>query len=497
MLKMLTGSLLFVVILLLFIVASPVSLADNTSYGMITGYILDNNGMPIANATVNVHDWTGLIIGSAITAENGSFTYSNISITGVGGFDTFKLTAIYNSTGKTYMEDTLYFRVYQNQITEQNVTIYDYPPSGYGWITGNVVNVDNNSQYLSATIYVNNGMYTFVSGVPGDNYQFYLPENTYTVYAEHDENGKTFVSGNYTVSVSSDEVNTAILTISLNNSTSVYHPPPPVGDNIVYGNVVQANGQPLYGATMDLCRVTGQSFQPEMTTTTNITGGFEFDNVTINEASDNYVVRLTYNYNGSNYVNVSNPPIAIYNNNMLNVPHVYNVNMAVNFVDSGSIQIITTPPGAEIWINSADSGVQTPFNFTGMKTGIYACSLQKDGYLPANMTVTVTSENTTNINKVLLPSTGDALFNVTPSDASIYLNGNLVGKGNINLTKLQYGQYTYKIYRDGYQNVSGNFQISPGGQVPITVNMVAVPGFSLTYFSYIINQIFGSLGNLF
>ena len=489
--------LLSIVILSLFIAIAPVTLADNTSYGEITGYVLDNNGIPLANVTVSVHDWTGLIIGSTLSAQNGSFVYSNIPISGIGGYDTFKLTATLNASGKSYSEDTLYFRVYQNQVTQQNVSIYDYPPSGYGWLTGNVVNADNHSQFLSATIFVNNGMYTFVSGQPGDNYQLYLPENTYTVYAEHDENGKTFMSPNYTVQVSSDDINTAILTISLANSTPVYYPPPQVGDNIVYGNVVQANGQPLYGATMDLCRVTGQSFVPIMTTTTNITGSFEFDNVTVNGVMDNYLVRLTYYYNGSNYVNVSDPPITIYNNNMLNVPHEFKVPMSVGFVDSGSIQFITTPPGAEIWINGADSGIQTPFNFTGMKTGNYTSSLQMDGYLPVNMTLSVTSENTTSINKILMPSTGNVSFYVTPSDASIYLNGQLEGNGTTNITKLQYGQYTYVTSRDGYRNVTGTFQISPGGQVPITVNMVATPAFSLTYLSYILNQIFGSLSNIF
>ena len=497
MLKMYIVLFTIIAFISLFVILTPVTLADNPSYGILAGQVVDRNGMPLANATVGVRDYTGLTINTTMSSANGSFIFDYIPITGFDGRDTFQLYATYNVSNNSYYDYTEYFWVYKNQVVVQNITLYYYPPSGYGWITGRLVNMNNVSQYLQGAVFLNNGMYAFVSSDPADHFQFYLPVGSYTLYAEHDENGKTYMSGTTTVQVSSDNVNTAIIPVSLMNNTPVYYPLPPVGDNIVSGTVLQNNSQPLYGATMDLCRVTGQGFEPVMTTTTNITGSYVFDNVTVDSVMDSYVVRLTYSYNGSNYVQVSNPPITIYNNNMLNVTHNIDVPMSVPFVDSGNLQFITSPEGAEVWINGEDSGVQTPFNFTGLKIGNYTCSLQLAGYLPINTTASVSSENTTTINKVLMPSTGSITFNITPSDASIYLNGQLIGTGATNVSKLEYGHYTYVVSRDGYQNVSGAFDVSPGGMVPVNVSMVAVPGLSLTYFSYIINQILGSLGNIF
>jgi hypothetical protein len=495
MLKMYIVFLSIIAVISLFVILTPVTFADSPYSAVISGQVVDRNGMPLVNATVDVRDYTGLIINTTVSSANGNFIFYNIPISGDGG-DSYQLWATYNVSNNTFTDKTAYFQVYKNQVAIQNVTLYYYPPSSYGWITGRVVNLSNINQYLSATIFLNNGMYTFVSSDPSDHFQFYLPIGTYSLYAEHDENGNTYMSGTTTVQVSSDNVNTVIIPLSLANSTPVYYPPPPVGDNIVTGTVLQNNNQPLYGATMDLCLITGQSFEPVMTTTTNITGSYVFDNVTVDSVMDSYVVRLTYSYNGLNYVQVSNPPITIYNNNMLNVTHTLNVPMSVPFVDSGNLQFITSPEGAEVWINGEDSGEQTPFNFTGLKTGNYTCSLQLDGYLPINMTVGVSSENTTIINKVLMPSTGSVSFNITPSDASIYLNGQLIGTGTTNISKLENGHYTYVVSRDGYQNVTGAFDVSPGGVIPINVSMVAVPGLSLTYFSYIINQILSSLGNI-
>ena len=87
-------------------------------------------------------------------------------------------------------------------------------------------------------------------------------------------------------------------------------------------------------------------------------------------------------------------PVTIYYNNMLNVPHDYNISMSVDFVDSGSLELITQPLGAHIWIDGADSGRQTPFNFTGMKVGTHTVSLVMDGYLTENVSATVAPENT-------------------------------------------------------------------------------------------------------
>jgi|GEM_PF-5754288 len=495
MLKTLVKSFSLIVILSLFIFMAPVSLADNPPYGTLTGSVLDKNGNPIGNATVDVRDWSGYVVASEISTYNGTFEFDQIPITGADGRDTFSIFATYNVSNKTYTDKTIYFWIYKNQVVDHDVVIYSYPPSGSGWLTGNVVEANNIKNYLTATVYLNNGMYTFVTNNPGDHWQFYLPEGDYTAWAEHNENGRTYISDKTNVHVNSDDTYTDVITISLTGNGSTYHAPPAIGVNVVHGSIIQKNNVPLYGANVELCRLNGHSFDPIMVTSSNIDGNFKFDNVNVSTVMENYVVRLTYNYNGSDYTKVSNP-ITIYYNNMLNVSHDYSVPMAVDFVDSGSLEIITNPYGAEIWVDGADSGRQSPFNFTGLKAGEHTISLLMDGYLPENLTARVSSENTTMVNKVLSKSTGDVYFDVHPSDASIYVNGELAGQGSMNLTNIHYGKYSYMVSRDGYWNVTGTFEVLPGGNYPIPVDLVAVPGLSFTYVGYLIDNILGTMGKI-
>ncbi|HTY91249.1 MAG TPA: carboxypeptidase regulatory-like domain-containing protein [Methanocella sp.] len=496
MVKMVYRFFSLFIIVSLFIFTIPVSLADNTPTGALTGKVIDRNNMPLANATLQLQDSVYNVVGNAISASDGTFTFNNVPITGFDGRDVFRVTATYIVSGKSYSDKTEFFWIYKNQVVTHNVQIYYYPPSNYGWLTGKVVNANNYNQYVSATIYLSNGMYDFVSSEPGDNWQFYLPAGDYQVWAEHNENGKTFSSGKSDVHVNSDDTFTAVLTISLTGNGTTLHTPPSAGVNVVHGNIKQKNDAPLYGATVELCRVNGVNFSPISSTTSDVEGNYRFNGVNTSAPSESYVVRVTYNFMGNDTIKVSDP-FTIYYANMLNVSHDYNVPISVDFTDSGSIEAVTDPAGASIWLDGADTGRTTPFNITGVRAGEHTCSLLMDGYLPENLTFNVPSEGTYRVYKVLKPSTGDVNFIIKPSDASIYLNGDLVGTGSTNLTKLQYGQYSYTVGREGYRNVTGTLEVIPGGHLDVPVDLVAVPGLSLTYIGYLINSVFESIGKLF
>ncbi len=495
MLKMPARPFTIIIILSLLVSLAPVSLADEYSYGAVTGKVLDRNGSPLANATVKIQNYVGEVVATLTSSPDGTISYDRVRITGFDGRNTFRLVASYSVGDKTYTDKTEFFWIYKNQVVEHDVQIYNYPPSNYGWLTGKVVNADSFNQYISATIYLSNDMYYFVSGEPGDNFYFYLPAGDYNVWAEHNENGRTYASGKSIIHVSTDDTRTVVLPISLAGNGTDYHAPPAKGVNVVHGSIKQKNNAPLYGAQVELCRLKGTGLEPAVSTTSGIDGHFEFRNVTISSPTENFVVRLTYDFNGSDYNKMSDP-FVIYYNNMLNVPHDYSVAMAVDFIDSGSLQIVTDPPGARIWIDGADSGRVTPYNFTGMKVGNHACSLLMDGYMPENVSVDVPSEGTASVTKQLKPSTGDVSFYIKPSDASIYVNGELAGKGSTYLTKLQYGKYSYTVSREGYRNITGSFEVLPGDQLPVPVELVAVPGLSLTYLLYLIDSMIAALGSI-
>lgn len=486
----------FFVILSLFVFFVPSSLADSVSTGSVTGLVLDRYNNPLANATVGLQNYVGEYVGSNVSASDGAFTIDGVPITGSDGRNTFRLVARYNMSNKSYSDKTEFFWLYMNQVVTHDVQIYYYPPSNYGWLTGKVVSASDHRQNLASTVYLSNGMYYFVSSNTSDQWQFYLPAGDYQVWAEHNVNNSTYSSGKSAVHVKGDDTFTAILTVSLAGNGTTLHAPPASGVNVVHGIIRQKNDAPLYGATVELCRVDGSSFSAVASTTSDSGGEFRFADVVIDSPSENFIVRAIYDFMGNRTSTVSDP-FTVYYANTLNVSHDYGVSISVDFTDSGSIEVVTDPPGARIWLDGADTGRTSPFNITNVRAGEHAYSLQLDGYLPENQTISVPAEGTYRLNKVLRPSTGDVVFIVDPADADVYLDGSLVGKGSTNLTKLPYGQYSYAVSREGYRNVTGKLEVVPGGHLDVPVELVAVPGLSLTYIGYLLDNMLESIGHIF
>ena len=248
---------------------------------------------------------------------------------------------------------------------------------------------------------------------------------------------------------------------------------------------------------VQLCKVLSNgNLSTVLETTTGQNGYYEFSGVNEDTIKENYAVKLDYQLNGNDYHQQSDT-FSIYYPNMLNVTHDYTVPMNVDFVDSSALQIQTNPEGAKIFIDGNDMGKVTPYNFTGIKSGVHTVSLQMSGYHDENFTVNIVSENTTRITKNLEQSTGNVMMTVSPGDAQIYVNGHYIGIGSIHLTNQSDGTYTYLVSRDGYRNNTGTFQVIPGKEMNVSVELVAIPGLSLTYISYLINNMLKSIGSMF
>jgi 5-hydroxyisourate hydrolase-like protein (transthyretin family) len=281
------------------------------------------------------------------------------------------------------------------------------------------------------------------------------------------------------------------------NPNVTYHPAPSPQVNKVHGYIEQRNGVPLAGVLIQLCKVLSNgNLSTVMETTTSQGGYYEFNGVNEDTIKENYAIKLDYQLNGNDY-NKQSDTFSIYYPNMLNVTHDYTVSMNVDFVDSSAFQIQSNPEGAKIFIDGNDMGKVTPYNFTGIKSGVHSVSLQMSGYHDENFTVNIMAENTTRITKNLDQSTGNVLMTVNPGDSQIYVNGQYVGTGSIHLNNQSDGSYTYLVSRDGYRNNTGTYQVIPGKDMNVTVELVAIPGLSLTYISYLINNMLKSIGSIF
>lgn len=71
---------------------------------------------------------------------------------------------------------------------------------------------------------------------------------------------------------------------------------------------------------------------------------------------------------------------------------------------TGSISFISTPPGAEIFIDGADQGEVTPYTISDIPAGVHTYTLKRPGYNDITGTVSVTSNRTESVPATLIPS---------------------------------------------------------------------------------------------
>lgn len=481
---------------------SPVSFAQQATkvpqYGSIAGKVVDKNGDPVSGVVVEAQDNYYKLVSTFTTGEDGKFFFENLPVISSDGYDNYRLVAKLTKDGREYIPvKTIFFRVYSLQCTSQDITLYDYPPSGKGLLYGTVSSYNNRLSPIPGVVYFNNGIYIHYGGGKDEQWQMNLPEGDYEVWAECNKDGATYISGKYKVHVTSDGTFYQMIYLPTNSEPAAYHEQPGQQSNKVGGTVTQKNGVPLDNVYVELCTVSGKDgYNPVMYTRTDDQGKYQFKDIIVNTVSENYAVRFTYDQNGKQASDISGT-FPIYYANTLGVPHDIEKSFQFGFVDTGSLTIDSYPAGASIWIDGEPANHITPFTFDPIKTGYHEISLMKDGYFDENFTYEVMPELQSNVSKNLKQCTGGVYFDVTPDDAAVYINGEYAGKGDINISNKQYGKYTYVVVRDEYRNATGSFDVYPGDVSTIHVNMVAVPGISVTYLMYLLNNMAYSIGKMF
>ena len=494
--KIVFKSFIIIIILLISISIIPATLADDNAsvvYGSVSGHVIDKNGNTIPNAQVTMQDSDYKTVNTTTSDSGGAYTFNYVP-----GGHAYRFIVSLVINGTQYNDNTKFFGVNGLQSTKQDVQIIRYPPSNMGWLTGIVSTSEYYAIPVPATIYLNNGMYAFFTEDPGSQWQFYLPVGDYVVWAEYNNNNQTYSSAKQSIHINSDENSSEVLYIPLTTTpNATYHPAPAPGVNKVHGYIQQKNGVPLSGALVGLYRISQNgNLTNVMQTTTGQNGYYEFNNVFEPSISGNYVVKVDYTLSGTNYGKQSDA-FTIYYPNTVNVTHDFPMSLTVDFVDTSSLQLLSNPEGAQIFIDGNNTGMVTPYNFTGIQAGSHDVSLQLSSYSPENFTVQIMPENGTSVTKNLKQSIGSVNLAVTPADSVVYVNGEYVGIGSLNWTNKLYGTYTYTVSRDVYRNDTGTFQVIPGQTMNYSVNLVAIPGLNLTYISYLINSIFKTISNIF
>jgi PKD repeat protein len=122
---------------------------------------------------------------------------------------------------------------------------------------------------------------------------------------------------------------------------------------------------------------------------------------------------------------------------------------------TGDLTVTSTPVGAAIFIDGADTGEVTNTTLDGIAVGEHTVTLRKDGYADAVAVVTIVYNETATLHQDLIEAHGSIAVASTPTGAAIFLDGIETGKlTNALLENVPAGDHVITLKLAGYADAS-------------------------------------------
>ncbi|MFH0967758.1 MAG: PEGA domain-containing protein [Methanobacteriota archaeon] len=151
---------------------------------------------------------------------------------------------------------------------------------------------------------------------------------------------------------------------------------------------------------------------------------------------------------------------------------------------TGSIQIISTPARAEVYLNSKYRG-KTPYSgfleIPNLVPGTYELRVQYSGYVPYSRIVQVERDEVKTINVVLSDIqeqvTGETSIRINsePSGSNVLIDNEYRGITPVTLSNLVSGEHTVTLQKTGYTDFVTKVQTVQGQTLPVTGVMIILP----------------------
>lgn len=141
---------------------------------------------------------------------------------------------------------------------------------------------------------------------------------------------------------------------------------------------------------------------------------------------------------------------------------LYNVGNAAPAQQYGTIQIGSSPAGADVYVDGQYVGT-SPTSY-GTLAGSHDVRVSLGGYEDYQTSVSVRANQTARISASLqsVRRTGSVSFTSTPSGADVYVDGNSVGRTPSGRISFDEGTYTARFVLTGYQDTNVQFTVTSG-----------------------------------
>jgi PGF-pre-PGF domain-containing protein len=143
---------------------------------------------------------------------------------------------------------------------------------------------------------------------------------------------------------------------------------------------------------------------------------------------------------------------------------------------TGSLAVTSTPEGAAILIDGADTGEVTNTTLDEIAVGLHTVTLQKDGYVDLTAEIEITYNETASLHLDLARAIGSIAVTSTPTGAAIFLDG--VDTGDVTNATLTApaGEHTVTVTKPGYADASATVTVEHDKTVPIHFGLVPPTG---------------------
>lgn len=151
---------------------------------------------------------------------------------------------------------------------------------------------------------------------------------------------------------------------------------------------------------------------------------------------------------------------------------------------TGSIQVISTPTRAEVYLNSKYRG-KIPYSgyleISDLVPGTYELRVQYSGYVPYSRIVQVERDEVETIPVVLtriqeeVPAESSIQISSEPAGANVLLDNEYRGISPVTLHNLVSGEHTLTLQKTGYTDFVTKVQAVQGVTLPVTGVMMIIP----------------------
>ncbi len=144
---------------------------------------------------------------------------------------------------------------------------------------------------------------------------------------------------------------------------------------------------------------------------------------------------------------------------------------------TGSLTVTSTPEGAAILIDGADTGEVTNATLDGIAVGTHTVTLKKDGYADTTADVTVAYNETAALHLDLVEARGSIAVASTPTGAAIWLDGIDTGMTtNAILENVAAGEHTVTVKKAGYADASATVAVADDEIATVSFTLTAPAG---------------------